>query len=324
MIKIYYKLYRILQIISNALYWLWRDIKYSEFNKGDNVLLNRLLITGHVIEKGITMPNRRLGFGYGQVRTLISLCQKAIQQNLCSSKQYIFALQDLSEYRQIHQGCGFELPEDIKKGINALVKEKKYNKKSTITTKEEFFKKAIDFKEFAHGRHSIRYFSDEHISSETLKSVIELAQTAPSACNRQSVRIHIYDGEKKTELLSIQNGNRGWGNMADKVIIVTSEQTAWEGYFTKAAYLDGGIYTMNLLYALHYYSICACCLNLYLPRKEMKALRNVSAIPNSEIPVVMIAIGKPPKNEFMIANSQRIDSSDITFFHQLDVKKKFS
>ena len=178
-----------------------------------------------------------------------------------------------------------------------------------------FFEEDADFKSFAKSRHSIRNFSNMKISDETLKSVIELAQIAPSSCNRQSVRIHIYDGELKKRVLSLQNGNRGWGEMADKIIIVTSEQTAWDGYFTKAAYLDGGIYTMNLLYALHYYGICASCLNLYLPWKEMEALHKTSSIPDSEIPVVMIAIGYPPKCDFMIAQSNRIDYNQILNFH---------
>lgn len=313
--KIYYKTYRIWKIISNALYWLVRDIKYSEFYKGKNDLRNRLLITGHVIEKGITMPNRRLGFGYGQVRTLISLCKQALLHNISDSEQFQFALKDLYEYRQIHQDNGFELPHDIKEGIDSLLNGKKVSSKSIHITKDEFFNSGSDFKCFANSRHSVRNFSDEKISEDNLKTVIELAQTAPSACNRQSVRIHIYDGDAKKNVLGLQNGNRGWGDLADKVIIVTSEQTAWDGYFTKAAYLDGGIYTMNLLYALHYYGICACCLNLYLQKKEMNELRKVSCIPDSEIPVVMIAIGYPPKYDFMVAQSNRIDFQRILSFH---------
>lgn len=313
--KVYYKFIRIWQIISNALHWLIRDIYYSEFYKGRNDLFNRMLIVGHVVEKGITMPNRRLGFGYGQIRELISLCKRALHQNKSDSEQYLFALQDLYEYLQIHEDNSYELPKDIKGSIDFLLMDKGISSKSASTTKASFFRGNADFKSFAKSRHSVRNFSDEKISDECLKSVFELAQTAPSACNRQSVRVHIYDGDAKKKILKLQNGNRGWGNMADKVFIVTSEQTAWDGYFTKAAYLDGGIYTMNLLYALHYYGICACCLNLYLPWKEMKALRKTFGIHDSEIPVIMIAIGYPPKDDFLVANSNRIDFHRIITFH---------
>ena len=312
--RLFYKICRIWQIISNALYWLVRDIKYSEFYRGRKVLLNRLLITGHVIEKGITMRNRRLGFGLWQVRSLISLCQSAQHQDLTDTDQYLFALKDLYEYRKIHQNNNFDLPKDIKDGIDSLL-DNSISSYSACMTRESFFDFDGDFKNFAKSRHSVRIFSEEVISDEQMEAVVELAQTAPSACNRQSVKIHIYDGEAKNNILRLQNGNRGWGETANKIIIVTSEQTAWDGYFTKAAYLDGGIYTMNLLYALHYYGICSCCLNLYLHRKEMNALRKASGIPDSEIPVVMIAIGYPPKHDFMIARSNRIDFHRILSFH---------
>lgn len=313
--KTYYKFIRTWKIITNAIHWFIRDVYYSEFYKERYDILNRLLIVGHVIEKGITMPNRKLGFGYGQVRELISLCKQALQHNKSNTNQFLFALQDLCEYQQIHQDNAFELPKDIQDGIDELLCEKTITSKSTSTSKEEFFAKDVDFKSFANSRRTLRNFSDEKISNEVLNSVFELAQTAPSACNRQSVRVHIYDGDARKDVLKLQNGNRGWGDMADKVFIVTSEQTAWDGYFTKAAYLDGGIYTMNLLYALHYYGICACCLNLYLPWKEMKALRKTSGIPDSEIPVIMIAIGYPPKDDFLVANSNRIDFHRIITFH---------
>ncbi len=114
--------------------------------------------------------------------------------------------------------------------------------------------------------------------------------------------------------MEIQNGSRGFGKSANKILIVTSEQTAWDGYFTKAAYLDAGIFTMNLLYALHYYEIAACTLNMYLLRKDMKKIRLLTGIKESEIPCVMIAIGYPD-DSFSIAKSHRLSTEQTLFFH---------
>jgi len=45
------------------------------------------------------------------------------------------------------------------------------------------------------------------------------------------------------------------------------------------------------------------------------ALHKISGIPNSEIPVVMIAIGYPSKCDFMIAQSIRINFNQILSFY---------
>ena len=234
-------------------YWLKRSVKNSMLYRGEEYLANRLLIMGHSVEKGITMPNRRYGFGYGVVRLLISLCQEYRAKYGSEKEAFQIALDDLREYLQIHQEANFELPEDIEEGIRKLMAFKTGTEVDCkMVTKEEFFAYS-DFASFAHSRHTSRWFSDEEISDDTIKSVIELANTAPSACNRQSVRVKCVSCERKNEILGLQNGNRGFGEKINKLLVVTFLQPSWEYDIQSAGYLDAGIYTMNILYALHYH-----------------------------------------------------------------------
>ena len=315
LVKIYWKIFRTWGVIVNSLYWLIRDIKYSEFSRGKNYLLYQMLISGHVMEKGITMPSRKKIFGIENARRLIELCNEYIRKYGVVSDQLDFALDDLWEYKKIyHNNCN-DLPEDICNGIDELLKKKNVATYiSRETTATSYFSRCNDFATFAEQRHSIRSFIDKEVPNAVITEVVKIAQTSPSACNRQSIKVHVYGKEKKNKILEIQNGNRGFGQMANKILIVTSEQTAWDGYFTKAAYLDAGIFTMNLLYALHYYKIAACTLNLYLFRKEMKRIRRLMDIADSEIPCVMIAIGYP-SNTFSIAKSHRIGINQVLTFH---------
>lgn len=65
---------------------------------------------------------------------------------------------------------------------------------------------------------------------EDLMQAIELAQNAPSACNRQPGRVHLVENDLlKHKILDIQGGNRGFGHMADKVLIVTVELAGYRG-----------------------------------------------------------------------------------------------
>lgn len=294
-------------------YWLKRSVKYSMLYRGEEYLANRLLIMGHSVEKGITMPNRRYGFGYGVVRLLISLCNEYQTKYGTEKDAFQIALDDLREYLQIHKEASFELPKDIEGGITKLMTFKTVvNVDCKSVTKEEFFA-YTDFASFAHSRHTCRWFSDEEISDETIRSVIELANTAPSACNRQSVRVKCVSGDKKNEILGMQNGNRGFGDHINKLLVVTFLQPFWEYDIQSAGYLDAGIYTMNILYALHYHQLCACTLNAHLEVKNISKVQQILNLSPLEVPTVFIGIGKPLE-KMMIAKSERIGIDNVLSF----------
>lgn len=140
---------------------------------------------------------------------------------------------------------------------------------------------------------------------------IRLAQTAPSACNRQATRVKIISSEKGKKLCqSLQHGNRGFGDKADKWLLVTTELGDWAHNQVEMGYIDAGIFTMNLLYALHYYGFVACTLNAHLEVSQRKELYKGLGIPESELPAAFIVIGNPAKS-FMVPKSSRLSLDDI-------------
>ena len=290
-------------------YWFGRDVRHNSCFSNEQSDLANLLVSGHVLEKGITMPNRKLGFGYERVRSLIKKCSKAIQKYSNNHIEVQCTLKDLEQYLQIHQQEEFKLPEDITIGIKELLQYKLVDTQPCFEiSKDEYFKKTNDFFEFAHQRHSVRWYSKEIVDKETLIKAIQLAQTAPSACNRQSSKVYIIEtNEKKKQVLQIQNGNRGFGHHADKILLITADMRCWNYKYRTSAFLDAGIFTQNLLYSLHYFNICACTLNAHLSIKDMFRLRKIVGYSKSEIPTVFISIGSPT-DVFYIAGSQRVGS----------------
>ena len=304
----------ILSAVNQKLKMLYRDLRYSNTFRRDKATLSaRLLIDGHVLEKGITMPERRLGFGYEKVRNLIANCNLYMTSYGEDNIELQAAIADLKQYLTIHLNENYELPQDIKMGIETLISKSEIRDENCYSlTKKDYFKSSRDYYDFANQRKSIRNFSNEDVSEETLLKAVELAQTAPSACNRQSVRVKIISDKGKMEIIhnEIQKGNRGFGHLANKWILITSELGAWSQSQVSMAYIDGGIFTMSLLNALHYYGICACTLNAHLSSSKLKRLQSVLQLPKSEVPIVFIAVGKP-KEEFMVAKSRRKNSNDI-------------
>lgn len=295
-------------------YWAIRDIRYGMLCRDKDDLLNRLLVAGHIIEKGITMPNRRLGFGQGVIRLVISLCDKCIRKYGNDYDQLQLALDDLDEYLRIHKEQNVSLPQDIVDNIERLVKYKKnQGKECEEYSKEEFFRKTNSFKDFAESRHTSRWYNGKLAPNDLLMKAVKLAMTAPSACNRQSVRVKIAEGESKDKIVELQNGNRGFGDKIGQMIVITSNQKAWSYNFRTSAYLDGGIFVMNLLYALHYYGICACTLNAHLTIKQQNKVRQIINADNSELIIAFIAIGMPTE-KMMIAKSSRVSLDNILSF----------
>lgn len=297
-------------------FWLKHEMKYSSTLYSDERSdLAKLIINSHVLEKGITMPGRRLGFGFDRVRTIIKQCHHCIRQYGKGSIEVQATLKGLEEYLELHMKEKYELPKDIVDGITELLKHKIIDTKECYeTTYDAFFAPTKDFSEFARQRHTLRWYNEKPVPVELVKQAVELAMTAPSACNRQSIKVYVVTKEeKKKEILDIQNGHRGFGQTADKILLVTADARCYPQTHRPMAYVDGGIFTMNLLYALHYHQIAACTLNACIPIQNRKRLCRVVGMHEAEFPIAFIAIGNPPE-KFMVAASQRLNVERVVEF----------
>lgn len=293
--------------------WTWFQLKRGNLVSTKESDLAQLFVVSHVLEKGLTMPERRLGFGQSRVRMLLEMLNSYIQKYDSTPVQVQSSLNDLAEYLYIHENAHFKLPSDITDSIKAIMKYRVSSEKTTSIKcdRATYFVKNVDFEKFARSRRSLRYYSDKNVSMDDLLDALRIAQTAPSACNRQSSRVKIIQSkEAKDYVLSIHNGTRGFGHLADKILLVTSDMASWAPDDRNMAFLDAGIYTMNLLYALHFKQICACPLNAGMESKLSKELHEKLNIPASEIPVCFITIGCAP-DKFMIATSERLKIEDV-------------
>jgi nitroreductase len=292
---------------------MWHDLWHStSVKRKQKENLAELMVANHTLEKGLTMPNRKLGFGYPKVRGIIDRCRKYIKDYSPNHIEIQCSIDILQQYYDLHVDNHFELPDDIVKGILELTKSRLYDTKLCYeTTKFEYFTPTDNFKDFALSRHSVRWYSNEKVPNEDIINAIHLAQTAPSACNRQEIKVYVVStDEKKKALLKLHKGHTGFGDQADRILLITADMGFWQCYNRTSAFLDAGIFTMNLLYALHYYGICACTLNAHLSIKNQKKLRNIVGYSESEIPTVFISIGKAPE-KFMVTGSQRVEHETI-------------
>ena len=173
------------------------------------------------------------------------------------------------------------------------------------------------FRDLLHRRHSVRAFADTTLPNEIIEDCVRLAQRSPSACNRQAVRVHVYeDAQLMRSILNCQNGNDGFGSMANKLLLLTFDQLAVIASSERnLPYLDVGLFAMTLILALQARGVASCCLNLNNYWFRDRALRRACGIPDREKPILLIAVGYPPRN-YSVAVSERLPLESVIRFHR--------
>lgn len=281
---------------------------YPKRKKEFNIIGN-IIADYHVIEKGLTMPSMRLGFGQQKLRNLIMHCLNYINTYGLNDEQLLHAISVIKEYIEVHEEQKYKLEKETLEFINIL-----FSKTGTVSScsqkeinKDEYFKFSnANFTEFSNSRSSVRNYSDVIIPINLINNSIDLAKNTPSACNRQCWRTYVYsDKDKLNEILSLQGGNRGFGHLANKLIVITAEVGVFLSIGERhEAYIDGGMYAMNLLYALHHNKLAACILNCSHDVEKDKKMRKICDIKDSEVFIAMISCGYPSEN-FKIPLSKR-------------------
>lgn len=279
-----------------------------------------IIMAYHILEKGLTMPRRHLDFGHAAVLDLLAKVNNFAEIWGETDPQIKHAIGVVKSYLKMHQDEKFDFSKDVlfwqrvKKFCETHDNVMPSNQYHFLH--EDFFADTDkDFKAFAQSRHTLRYYSDP-IPDNVITSVVSLAMTAPSACNRQHTRVHCISNHiLRDQVLSIQNGNRGFGTDADKLLVITTCLSDIQ-YIEERndPYVNAGIFIMNLCYSLHYYKIACCILNWHAsPETDIKA-RELMNIPDSESIVAIISCGIPPK-EFDVAQSPRKKVEDILVNH---------
>ncbi len=302
-------------------YYINRFYKYSgAFNDTKRKKDAYITWLYHVIEKGLSMPNMKLGFGKEKIQELCKIIKEYQVEDEIGKKTIEAAVSVLLEYQRVHRRLQYKLPNELERIIELI--KKKYPDVKPINQqefrKEDFFKYTnSEFSLFSTSRHTVRNYTQEEIKTEEIIEAIDLAKNAPSACNRQHTRVHIVTNKNLiNRCLKMQSGNRGFGHLANKLLIVTGDLSVVLG---ASEFFDlntnVGIFIMNLCYALHLNQIGCCVLNWYAMPKQDKELRKIINIPDEENVVAFIVCGKVP-DKFKIAESPRINVENLYTIHE--------
>lgn len=316
----------------------WYDFRRFEYHSGSvRGLHNRatlaasMIMDYHRIEKGLSLKLPRLGFGsewiisrfIPNIKTYIVLYGQDKLVNICQSV--------LQSYKEFHQEQQHILPQFFAeiKVLEKIINDVQSRTDSikgeggTITVYREQILKdsSIDLMSFVQSRHSIRHFYDSPVSREIIKQAIKISSFTPSVCNRQPWYIYIYEDYQSIEqLFQLQNGNSGFGEQVKTVLLVTGDISQMLSIGERnQCFIDGGMYSMSLVYALHSLGLGTCCLNLSIDSKTDLSLRKIAKIRDCHTPLMMIAVGNLP-SDFQVAVSPRKSISETVDWLKLETQ----
>lgn len=304
-------------------YWNFsKHVARCQMAKNSEKLLTDILMTTHAVEKAFSLHDKRKGFGVKKIASLMSNLEKYIRKYGYSEKLDV-SIALVHRYLEYQNKDGFQsvVLDDVSERLQKLMALNHLDNHiydeagSLVRIKDDMLKlKHVDFKELAAGRFSFRHFSDEEVPDSIIKEALDIAKKSPSACNRQAYRVHVFEGEQKDKILSLQGGANSFYKEANKAVLITGNLNRYYTTEMHLPYVDGSLFAMSFIYALTSLGVASIPLTMGRKMNVLKDIQTQLDIPANEVPVVLIAIGNYP-NEAEVSLSHRNNVDSFTTFH---------
>ncbi|MFO8059044.1 MAG: nitroreductase family protein [Bacillota bacterium] len=143
-------------------------------------------------------------------------------------------------------------------------------------------------------RRSVRRFEDRPVSAETVETLLEMAQWAPSAGNRQPWHFYVVQDSSLREQLAEAAGGQQFIAEAPVTIVVCADPERSAGRYGergRSLYClqDTAAAVQNILLTVEYMGLGACWIGAFDEQKCSQVL----SVPSNLRPVAMIPVGHP-------------------------------
>lgn len=261
----------------------------------------RLMWLAHAVEKGLSHADFRAGFGKAAIQKLANEMESWLVAGRPPNDQFFRAAASVMHfYFTRHEGLGIDVS-DVRDFFSASVKgliDKigvNYGgvlAASSVREARAHSGRERSFLDVVYGRRSVREFTSEPVEDDSIRVAVQIAQQAPSVCNRQAPRVHRFtDPATIRAAVDLQRGFRGY-KMPPNLLLVTSDLTAMLSPNERnQAFIDGGLFMMSLLLGLEQVGLGSCCLNTAMNSERENAIREIVNIPETEVFISFIAVG---------------------------------
>ena len=225
------KIGKVLGIFSEYFQDMWLFLRYnghSPIESRQRRLFHKTIIEAHTIEKGLALPQPKPHFGQAKIAAMLDMnAGWTPPEGDLSRSMLVGALRDYQRSFAGTPAPDTHLAELVRDFVAAHDAPSARGGVRHVQESRAANPAAVAFLE---SRFAAREFSPRALSDAELDAVARLAQRAPSQCNRQSSRLHVYREQTRIRrLLELQGGARGFAENVPTLFVVTSEITAWGG-----------------------------------------------------------------------------------------------
>ncbi|WP_298532302.1 nitroreductase family protein [uncultured Algibacter sp.] len=257
--------------------------KYSYSNSNANIRRGI-----HRIEKGLFHAEPRKKFGKDVFAELMNEMSKYDIRNMeCNELHWLIAT--LKAYTPFSY-----TPEEVKSIIDIAkieLSHKTIKNKLESNESQEF----LNFKNTLNKRKSVRFFKSEKANVEKIVQCVEIAKSAPTACNRQPYHIELLTNIKDIRKIGdMAPGTAGWIEGVTTLGVVVGHANSFR--FTRdrhLIYFDSGLFVSNFVNSLVTVGLGSCICNWVPNWKEDREAIKYLGYDLSKTVVCLIAIGTP-------------------------------
>jgi nitroreductase len=253
----------------------------------------------HRIEKGLIMRPRRDLFAEDYILETVQVYQKAVKRKGYSNHEIKWASDVLNNY--------FSLV----KSSPAIDRAKLIFNDSMLRSKESRPVDSIEYKPYPYSsssrnevsfgdlatlyscRRSVRWFKPKTVSFDLIQQIIDIAVSAPSACNRQPYKFLVStDPMHASAIAECAGGTGGFSHQIPAIIVVIGDLSAYPYERDRhLIYIDSSLASMQLMLAACTVGLATCPINWPDISSSEKKLRKLIKLSAHERVIMLIAIG---------------------------------
>ncbi len=271
-----------------------------------------LLLLAHSLEKGMGIEKPCKGFGQEKAAQLVNEIYTYASRVEQPTLKYVYneAMSVLEKYIQFSVDSGVDvsvLAADYQKLLEQYGAESiraGYSEIETDTLYESIDTESARY--FMTSRHSIRSYENRPVSAVEMDKILAVASTAPSACNRQPIKIFWTNTPDSVSRMSEYiPGNKGFEDAIPNWAIVTADRAKFGEQEVLQWYVNGGIYVAHLVQAFHAYGIGSCIFQIPIGLDHAEDIREIAGIPNHYAIVCAVGFGYPKQTVKCLAAARK-------------------
>lgn len=295
-------------------------VRYSRAASGDSPTSYLLRRNIHRLEKGLIMRPRREVFAEGYIGETVDYLMTCIAADVLleSEREWVFDV--MAEYfNAVSKTTTTVKAQTAFAAVNTgLHRSGVVGKKPMIH--DELPGNPVSFedlKRLCGRRHSVRWFQDKQVPRALIEAAVEVAFTAPSACNRQAFNFYIFDDPFRAQAIgAIPMGTAGFSDNFQCVVVVVGDLSAYPHEKDRhIIYIDSALATMQFQLALETLGLSSCAINWPDIERHERQMSEELNLAEYQRPTLLIALGYA-ESDALVPYSAKKTADDVSVWPQ--------